>query len=353
MKNQALLIICLNHLNQYPLMRVQDMVKLIYQHEFGAGHLLGDDHLVLEVMQQEYETQVRSHHIGLFDQVSPRLYRINLNHPRIKPYHLASIAKAFKKSTFYAGEKQSFKEKLDVIVELSLHDQCPWSLDEAKYFLTEYELNGYSSLSHSDDYKKAYHPSYRLVDKDFKDFFDVFTSIDAMMQQKKHCHIAIDGMCGSGKTHLATLLSTYYDSNIIAMDDFFLQSHQRTQKRLSEIGGNVDYVRFNDQVIKGLLSRQSFSYQLYDCQLETLDRWLTINPKPLTIIEGSYSMHPLFIDFYDLLIFLKVDKHIQTERIQNRNPGLFDRFINEWIPMENQYHVVYQLEARSDVVVNT
>ena len=61
--------------------------------------------------------------------------------------------------------------------------------------------------------------------------------------------IAIDGKCATGKTTLAARLASGLDADVIHMDDFFLPPAKRTQQRLSEPGGNVDYERFMEEVL--------------------------------------------------------------------------------------------------------
>lgn len=150
--------------------------------------------------------------------------------------------------------------------------------------------------------------------------------------------IAIDGPCASGKTTLADLLSKRYDCNVFHMDDFFLQPHQRTEARLSEIGGNVDYERFQKEVLQPLAQGIGFSYRVYDCGSRTMSRTVTVEPKRLNIIEGSYSRHPYFGSCYHLKYCLSVDPVVQKERILKRNGAdMWERFEREWIPMENAY----------------
>ena len=45
--------ILLQHLERYPQMEPQDAVKLIYQQEFGPGHLIRDEKKALEFLRQE------------------------------------------------------------------------------------------------------------------------------------------------------------------------------------------------------------------------------------------------------------------------------------------------------------
>ena len=132
---------------------------------------------------------------------------------------------------------------------------------------------------------------------------DVFATIDKALSEHEHIILAIDGNSGSGKSCLADLLAARYDCNVIHMDDFFLQPHQRTSERLKEPGGNIDYERFFGQVMSRLKTREEFQYQRYDCGKQELVGWITLTPKKLNIIEGVYSMHPLWNKLLDIRIF--------------------------------------------------
>ena len=69
--------------------------------------------------------------------------------------------------------------------------------------------------------------------------------------------VAIDGRCGSGKTTLGKYLKQIFDCNLFQMDDFFLRMEQRTPERLKEPGGNVDYERFEETVLRPILQKQT------------------------------------------------------------------------------------------------
>ena len=83
--------------------------------------------------------------------------------------------------------------------------------------------------------------------------------IDELLTQKDMVVVAIDGKCTSGKTTLASKLAQIYDCNVFHMDDFFLRPEQRTPERFAEIGGNVDYERFREEVLLPLKSGKAFS----------------------------------------------------------------------------------------------
>ena len=161
--------------------------------------------------------------------------------------------------------------------------------------------------------------------------------IDDVLTQKDTVIVAIDGKCTSGKTTLASKLAKLYDCNVFHMDDFFLRPEQRTPERFAEVGGNVDYERFLEEVLLPLKSSKTFSYRPFDCSTFTLSDPVIVTPKRLNIIEGTYSHHPFFGNPYDLKILLTIDEETQRRRILDRLEFLHKRFFEEWIPMENRY----------------
>ena len=162
--------------------------------------------------------------------------------------------------------------------------------------------------------------------------------------------LAIDGRCAAGKTTLAAGLQAELDCNVIHMDHFFLQPAQRTKERLQEPGGNVDYERFLEEVMLPLNRGQSFWYQIFDCKKLELSSAVRVEPKAVTIVEGSYSCHPALWDFYAFRVFLDVEAKEQLRRIRRRNgEQAEDRFRDCWIPLEERYFAAYRIQERCDL----
>lgn len=161
--------------------------------------------------------------------------------------------------------------------------------------------------------------------------------IDELLTQKDMVIVAIDGKCTSGKTTLASKLAEIYDCNVFHMDDLFLRPEQRTPERFAEVGGNVDYERFCEEVLFPLKSGKTFSCRPFDCSTFTHAAPVAVAPKKLNIIEGTYSHHPYFGAPYDLKILLTVDEETQRQRILESPAFLHKRFFEDWIPMENRY----------------
>lgn len=185
-----------------------------------------------------------------------------------------------------------------------------------------------------------------------KYFSEILKKIDLLLQSHSSVIIAIDGNSGAGKSSLADRIEMERDCNIFHMDDFFLTPELRTKERLSETGGNVDYIRFRDEVAAGLLRGEEFSYRIFNCQRMAFEEEpVRVIPKRLNIVEGVYSLLPALIDIYDLKIFLGIDKDEQSKRILARSgPELYKKFQSIWIPMENRYFEVMKIKEQSDLV---
>jgi dephospho-CoA kinase len=129
--------------------------------------------------------------------------------------------------------------------------------------------------------------------------------------------IAIDGMCASGKTTLSKRLADVYcDCVVIHIDDYYNCSI-----------GELRWEEIHDRL----------------CELSALHSHV--------IIEGVYSVK-LSLEYdldYDCIIFIEVDEREQRERIKKRNPDLFNRYINEWIPNENKYFKKFKVKENSDI----
>jgi uridine kinase len=200
------------------------------------------------------------------------------------------------------------------------------------------ELAVYGAITGA--YGKRFAPAVAAIKKIAKD------------KEKERILIAIDGKCASGKSTLGIYLKNEFDANLFHMDDFFLQKHQRTKERLAEVGGNVDYERFKEEVLNPLQAGKVVEYRMFDCSDLEITESRVIEPKRINIIEGSYSQHPYFGEPYDLLIFMEIDSENQLKNIRKRNgeEKLID-FVERWIPKEEAYFAKFGVKEKCDVVI--
>ena len=171
-------------------------------------------------------------------------------------------------------------------------------------------------------------------------------------KSRKHILIAIDGKCASGKSTLGIYLKNEFDANLFHMDDFFLQKHQRTKERLAEVGGNVDYERFKEEVLNPICAGKAVEYRIFDCSSLEIVESIVIEPKRINIVEGSYSQHPYFGEPYDLRIFTEIDSENQLNNIRKRNgEEKLKNFVERWIPKEEAYFAKFGVKEKCDIVI--
>lgn len=182
-------------------------------------------------------------------------------------------------------------------------------------------------------------------------FEPVVEAVRKLEAQERPVMIGIDGMCATGKTTLGYYLKELFHCNLFHMDDFFLRPEQRTEERLAEIGGNVDYERFLEEVLLPVRQGKTVQYRPFDCHTGEMREETEIPYCRLNIVEGSYSLHPFFGDGYDLEVFTESTLQRQIENIRARNgEAMLERFVQEWIPKENAYFKAYRIREKCMVV---
>ena len=178
----------------------------------------------------------------------------------------------------------------------------------------------------------------------------ICTVIEYKLQKGKFV-VAIDGRCGSGKTTVADFLADRFGGRVIRMDHFFLPPEKRTEERLSLPGGNIDYERFLQEIAPNI--RESYpEYRAYDCHTDDYSTVKLLN-QPLTIVEGTYSLHPALRHLYDFRIFMDVSPEVQKERIISRDGDYAQVFFDKWIPLEEKYFSALEIQENSDITYKT
>ena len=166
----------------------------------------------------------------------------------------------------------------------------------------------------------------------------LLAAIDRLTAQGKPVRVALDGPCASGKSTLGAALAQLYACPLLHMDDFFLRPEQRTPERLAEPGGNVDYERFFQQVLLPLCQGREARFRPWQCRVGDFGLPVTSLPTPLTVVEGSYSLHPGLREHYQLRVWVEAPWPVRLERLEQRGgPGCVQRFLERWIPLEDRY----------------
>ena len=161
---EELRAILIAHAKRYPLMQPTDAVKLIYQNEFGGGHLIRDEEACLNYLRREYATLEKDPTAPLYEDIGNGIIRVNL--AALREEDLEQLGKDFINSAAkHKGTLDSFLNKLEVLRKLTSEGVFAFDLDALNAYLSEYKAVGYPAVSHSEQYRQAYTPAYRIIRK--------------------------------------------------------------------------------------------------------------------------------------------------------------------------------------------
>lgn len=158
--------ILLAHARQYPLLEPTDAVKLIYQNEFGGGHLIRDKEACLEFLHREYASVDQQEDLPLLEVIGNGMVRVQLAALDAHGFTVSALGAAFLRSAEnHRGTIEVFRRKLSLLRQVTAAGQMPFSLEALDDYLAEYEAAGFPAVSHSERYRRAYRPAYRVVER--------------------------------------------------------------------------------------------------------------------------------------------------------------------------------------------
>lgn len=152
------------HFSAYPKMQPQDAVKLLYQNEFGPGHLISDLRKAAQLLHEEMEKTPPDGKQPLYESIGNGLCRLNLSACKARNIPEPVILRLFcDAASTTKGDKNGFKRKLRILQELAQRDEAPFEGITMDYFMIGYDDKRCPAVHHSAVYQDAYHPAYRVV----------------------------------------------------------------------------------------------------------------------------------------------------------------------------------------------
>ena len=154
--------ILLAHAKRYPLMQPTDAVKLSYQNEFGGGHLIRDEEACLAYLRREYTATEKNPAAALQEDIGNGIQRVYL--AAVAEGDLEELGQRFLRSAAaHHGSLDRFLEKLAILEALTRQGAFSFDADALAAYLQDYAAQGYPPVSHSEVYRQAYRPAYRVV----------------------------------------------------------------------------------------------------------------------------------------------------------------------------------------------
>lgn len=308
------------HWERYPLMEPRDFAKLAYQSEFGPGHLIRDPDRVLAYLLAEQKESGEGSRPP--ESIGNGLCRFHITRDLSALWELPLIGRMFiRTARDVKGTEEGLREKLERLAALPVP-----GLGE---YLEGWRREGCPAVHHSETFRSAYGPHYRVLRMDLARFLPALIPLEKLARDGKERLIAVDGRCGSGKTGFAALTDVLARAaDVVHMDDFYLPPERRAENWMEVPAGNMDLERFREEVLDRRADR-------------------------LLIVEGTYSQHPSLARYYDYKIFLTCGREEQTRRLRAREGDYYPTFDRVWRTLEERYFAACGTEAAADLVMDT
>lgn len=348
-----------HHLEKYPLMQIQDIIKLIYQQALGSGHLAPSFKDTYYRVESERNQSMPTINLSnIFEPIGNSRFRLHLNAPGSDLIKTETIANLFLMESEKEAKSQDLIEILNRFKIFAKSFFSSSTYEKNMLFINKYKNQNCPPLSHSKIYKENYYPSYRIVGSRASFFQELLFLIEKSLYSHTPSSpyiVAIDGRSASGKSSLASWLQAIYPSStILHMDDYFLPQALKTQERLSIPGENIDHERFKRTLLDPIRQNKPAHYQSFCCKKQALNPAETLEKSSFYIVEGSYSMHPKLLPFYNATVFLSIPSSLQTSRIRNRNgKDMLPMFTKLWIPLEEEYFSAYNTNRLANLKFDT
>lgn len=159
-------------LEKYPLMQPDDVLKFVYQSEFGPSHFCGSEEESLEAIREERKPLGYDESEALYEPVGDRFVRVNLAALDETVYPLEALNDDFvRSSAVKQGSRYAVMKKLDTILEC--FDELPFAFekDELLSAIERWKAADFPAISHSMEYHKLYSPHYRVISREYvRDF---------------------------------------------------------------------------------------------------------------------------------------------------------------------------------------
>ena len=154
------------HLERYPAMQLADIYKLLHQAALGPGHAVDNPAAARKRLEQETAALVDGHVEPPLDIISPdgRLGRIHLRTYMAAGGNLDALHRAFvETANGYPASPDKLAKFCGCLGDLAAAGGIPFAPEAVLAYFERIARDGYPAVHHSEEFRNAYHPAYRVV----------------------------------------------------------------------------------------------------------------------------------------------------------------------------------------------
>ena len=160
----------IDHYNTYPRLEVSDIFKFIFQSAYGCEHLVSSKERALNYIKEELKrvNADEAPRVDALDGDYSRVYLSCLNDkvtPEVMAEYFCLSAKV------EPDGRERLLEKIAVARELIRDGTIPLSLRDFDELHEKWRDAGYPAIHHSESFREAYRPAYRVIANEYVNIF--------------------------------------------------------------------------------------------------------------------------------------------------------------------------------------
>ena len=154
------------HFERYPAMQLGDVYKLLHQSALGPGHAADNPAAARERLDQEIRALGSGSTELPQDIISPdgRLGRVHLRTYVEGGGNVRALHRAFvETANTYPGSPDKLAKFCGCLGDLAATGGIPFTHEDVVAYFEKIAQDGYPAIHHSEAFRKAYQPAYRVV----------------------------------------------------------------------------------------------------------------------------------------------------------------------------------------------
>ena len=158
------------HLARYPAMQLDDIYKLLHQAALGPGHAVDNPAAARQRLDQELAALGEAPAEPLQDIISPdgRLGRVHLRSYLATGGNPDALHRAFvETANSYPASPDKLAKFCGCLGDLAAAGGIPFARENVLAYFEKIARDGYPAIHHSEAFRSAYRPAYRVVAIDY------------------------------------------------------------------------------------------------------------------------------------------------------------------------------------------